>query len=127
MLALSSSAVTILVRQASATPLAPRAIRVRKSYLVWYQNPATMPRTWKGSSRPMASRLWLKLASRSLRRATRLAALSICPDSAVMRALWACHHCSKAARMATSLATRPALVSMVGLRACRLSSAGAKS
>jgi hypothetical protein len=45
LLALSSSAVTMLVRQASATPLAPRAIRVRKSYLVWYQKPATMPRT----------------------------------------------------------------------------------
>ena len=49
---------------------------------------------------PMASSEVLKLASRSLRKATRLAALSICPANAVMRALCACHHCSKAARMA---------------------------
>ena len=41
----SSIAVRMLVRQASTTPFAPRAISVMNSYLASSQKPATMPRT----------------------------------------------------------------------------------
>ncbi|MNZ64402.1 hypothetical protein D3C78_825700 [compost metagenome] len=127
LLALSSSALTMPVRQASITPRLPRAIRPRKSCLLWYQKPATMPRTWKGSSRPMRSRLWLKLSSSSLRSLTSAALSSSLPASAVMRGLCSCHQLSKASRIAASLACRPGLPSMAGLRSVRLVSSGLKS
>ncbi|MNN58119.1 hypothetical protein D3C81_1731490 [compost metagenome] len=127
LLALSSKAVVMLVRQASITPRLPRAIRPRKSYLVWYQKPATMPRTWKGSSRPTSSNVWLKLASNSLRNLTNAELFSWFPARAVMRKLCLRHQASKDSRMAISLAIRPVLPSMAGLRSARRCSSLRKS
>ena len=93
----------MLVRQASTTPLAPRAIRVRKSYLVWYQKPATMPRTWKGSSRPMASSACAEAGQQVVAQADEAGGVVHLPASAVMRGAVRLPPCSKASRTACFL------------------------